>query len=90
MKLKSVHCYQYVRFNGRNENFFTASPQKDMADLELELLDGNIISIKTAKDHVMVFPTNVAYCVPMTEENAKKADKSRGQIANITPGTPRR
>jgi len=90
MKLKSAAFYQYVKFQGKNENFLVA--RDSMPDLELELVPvGNtaIISVKTAKDHILVFPTNVAYCVPMTEET-KSRKEFRGRIADNDPAAPRK
>lgn len=91
MKLKAIHCYQYVRFQGKNENYLTPSIQNGMPDLELEwLLKEGVVSVKTAKDHILVFPTNIAYCVPLTEETKTRDVSSRGKLTDIDPGTPRK
>lgn len=89
MKLKAIHTYQYVKFGGKNENFLSA--KIGMEDLELEYLPSvNGVSVKTAKDHVIVFTTNIAYAVPMTEETAKRDVSKRGQIVDNVPSSPRK
>ncbi len=88
MKLKAIHCYQYVRFQGKNENWVTA--KADMLDLELELMPGGIVSVKTAKDHILVCLTNIAYMIPMTPETAKKDLGKRGEIGDLTASSPKK
>lgn len=83
MKLKAAHCYQPVRFQNKNENFLTA--KIGMEDLQLELLESGVVSVKTAKDHILVFPTNIAYCVPLTEETKAKKFENRADILDNSP-----
>lgn len=89
MKLKAMHTYQYVRFQNKNENFLCAD-KNDMADLELELLPEGIVRVRSSKDEILVFPTNIAYCVPLTESTKKCDMRSRGDIAENTPSSPKR
>lgn len=81
MKLKSIVTYQYVQFEGRNENWIS----QDMAtqrnagrkDLEITLLPhAHAVEIKSAKDHVIVFTTNIAFAVPLNEETKAKVEKA--------------
>lgn len=92
MKLKAIHTYQYVRFQGKNENFLSPGtaekPNMTMPDLELEILKSGVVSVKTAKDHILIFPTNIAYCVPLTPETANKDTSNRGQIVDSNPSSP--
>ena len=85
MKLKAVHCYQYVTFQKKNENFLTA--KDGMKDLELELI-GNLVSVKSGSDHILVGLTNIAYMIPMTPETVKKDLGKRGNIGDMTPSSP--
>lgn len=75
MKLKSVATYQHVRFENANDSFFTIINDKKFKDLELTLLDGGMIEIKSPKDRIIVFTTNVAYVVPA--EAAVKVVKAK-------------
>lgn len=62
MKLKTVHTYQTVRFNKRDETHFTAE-KPTMPGLELEY-DPKIHAVKISMPGaipVLVFSTNVAY-----------------------------
>jgi hypothetical protein len=91
MKLKAVHTYQYARFQNKNENFFTA--KADMPDLEMELQavgSTAVISIKSSKDHILLFPTNVAYAIPLTDETAKRPLANRGSLKDNEPSAPRK
>lgn len=88
MKIKALHTYQYVRFQNKNENFMTA--KLGMEDLQMELLDNGLVSIKTATDHILVGMTNIAYLVPLTPETSKKDMTNRGKLADITPSSPRK
>lgn len=64
MKLKSVATYQHVRFENANDSFFTIDNPRKYANIELTLLDGAMIEIKSPKDRIIIFTTNVAYVVP--------------------------
>lgn len=86
MKLKAIHCYNYVRFQSKNHNFLSA--RDDMQDLELELMNGNIVSVKTKNDHILVGMTNIAYMIPLTPETAKKDLGKRGNLGDMIPGSP--
>lgn len=88
MKLKAIHCYQYVRFQNKNENFLTA--KVGMEDLELELLPEGVVSVKTAADHILIFPTNIAYCVPFNEQNKAKKIETRGSLLENDPSSPKK
>ncbi len=84
VKIKALHAYQYVRFQGKSENFLSAEV-KGMEGLELELLDGGIVSVKSPKDHILIFSTNIAYLVPSTGSSTL-----RGKITDVTPSSPRK
>ncbi len=86
MKLKALHTYQYIRFQNKSENFLSARP--GMEDLELELFNGNLVSVKTGKDHVLVSLANIAYMIPLTPDTVKKDLGKRGQIAEVVPSGP--
>lgn len=88
MKLKAIHCYQYIKFQGKNENFLTA--RKGFEDLELETTSEGLVSVKSGKDHVLVSWTNIAYAVPLTVETAKRDMSTRGQMADISPSSPKK
>ncbi len=88
MKVKAAHFYQYVRFQNKNENFVTKKP--GMEDVELTLLEGNILEIKSGKDHILVFNTNIAYLIPEDEGNKGKKLENRGNIDSAVPSTPRK
>ena len=74
MKLKTVHTYQSVRFNKRDETHFTAE-KPTMDGLEIEY-DPKLMVIKLeipGVDSVIIFSTNVAYAVVAEEiKTAKK------------------
>lgn len=89
MQLKSIHTYQYVRFQGANENFISVdNPKFKGAQISL-LTTSGVVDIKSDKDHILVFPTNIAYCVPLTSETVAK-NESRGQLLDVNPGMQRK
>jgi hypothetical protein len=87
VKLKSVHTYQYVVFQQRNYQFFTESKELGLKDLQLDYYPAiGAVRIKTDKDEIFVFTTNIAYARPMTEETAKVSDLGRAKLKDIDPG----
>lgn len=88
MKLKAMHTYQYVRFQNNNENFLSAD-KATMKDLQLELLPSGIVTVKSGKDSIIVFPTNIAYAIPLNEETAAKVEKGRGALRDVEVSTTR-
>lgn len=86
MKLKAIQTYQYARFQGKNENFFCAD-KPDMKDLELEYLGEGQVSVKTAKDHIIIYTTNISYAVPLTAATKAKKMVTNGTLANVPTGT---
>lgn len=89
MRLKAIHCYQYVRFQNSNINFVSADV-KGMEDTEITLLDKGVVEIKSAKDHIIVWPTNIAYGIPMNEVTKVKKVENRGALKNNDPSTPKK
>jgi hypothetical protein len=84
MKLKSIHTYQYVVFQQKNQTFFTESKELGLNGLELEYIpDMNAVKVKTAKDEIIVFCTNIAYARPM---DAEGNDLIRAKIKDKNPG----
>lgn len=81
MKLKAVAVYQAVKFNKRQEMFFSAE-KPGMAGLEITFdAKGGFIHIIGSPDpadglrpEIYVFPTNVAYAVPLTSKEKTDAD----------------
>lgn len=72
MKFKKLHLYQYAQFQGKNEKFFyDGGRENNMEGLTLELTSAGLVSIKTPRDHIYVWPTNIAYAVPFTDEPSK-------------------
>jgi hypothetical protein len=84
MKLKAVHCYQYVRFQNKNENFLTA--KEGMQDIDIELLSSGVVSVKSAKDHIVIWPTNIAYGIPLSKDNEPVKLPNRGALLENEPG----
>ncbi len=85
MRFKAIHCYSSVKFQGKSENYFVA--KADMPDLQIEWLSNGAISVKTAKDHILVFTTNVAYALPI---DGKSTDVRGGELLDTAPSTPRK
>lgn len=84
MKLKSIHTYQYVLFQNKNQTFFTESKELGLIGLDLEYYpEMNAVKVKTDKDEVLVFCTNIAYARPV---EAQGNDLSRGKIKDRNPG----
>lgn len=76
MKLKTVHTYQSVRFNKRDETHFDAA-KATMAGLEMEF-DTKLMAIRIRlpdADDVLVFSSNVAYAVIADEPKVEKSYK---------------
>lgn len=61
--IKAVRTYQPVQFEGSLRTFFAAPKERGrpMVDLELEIVFGNLVRIRSPKDDVMVPFTNVAF-----------------------------
>ena len=92
MKLKAVHTYQYVRFQNKNENFLSAG-NSSMPDLKLELLTVGgvgLVRATTAKDSIIIFPTNIAYAIEETSENKTEKVATRGKLLDNDPSSPRK
>ncbi len=85
MKFKAIYCYQYVRFQGKNENFISADDTAKWPGLTIELREG-ILHVKSDKDYICVFPTNVAYSYPLVK-GAKQAI-SGAPLADSDPRAP--
>lgn len=64
MQLKTVHTYQTVRFNKRDETHFDAG-KDSMRDIKLTYDKKNaVVHIEMPGcESVLVFPTNIAYAV---------------------------
>lgn len=88
MKLKSVQCYQGVQFNKKVHTFLTDSPSQQLPNLLLEFKDG-VIHVSNEHDHILVFPANVAYAVPLTAATKAKGAEVRGNIPDM-PSAPKR
>lgn len=61
--IKAIRVYQPVQFEGALRTYF-AKPKHDnmpMADIQMEIVFGNLVRIKTAKDDVLIPFTNVAF-----------------------------
>lgn len=73
MKLKTVSTYQTVRFNKADERHFDAAiPRFKGIELTYEK---EFVRIKMGDEQVLVFPTNIAYVVPLPEaEKSSKKD----------------
>lgn len=76
MQLKTVHTYQSVRFNKRDETHFDAA-KPIMAGMVMELHPAGYVVITLGQEQVLVFATNVAYAVPATPEVATKASAKK-------------
>lgn len=63
LSIKAVRVYQPVQFEGSLRSYFIKAPQNNlpMHDLEMEIVYGNLVRVKTAKDDVLVPLTNVAF-----------------------------
>lgn len=84
MKLKAIHVYQTVLFNRKNVNFFSDNTSLGLGGLDIEYLPGmQAIRVKSDKDDVLIFCTNVAYAVPMDAKNVDDIIKNRGNIKNV-------
>jgi hypothetical protein len=85
--IKSIHTYQYVVFQGKSMSFFTESKELGLLNLTLEYYPTvNAVRIKTDKDEVLVFSTNIAYARPLNEATAASDELNRGKIKNNNPG----
>lgn len=63
LSIKAVRVYQPVQFEGTLRSYFIKAPQNNlpMHDLEMGIVYGNLVRIKTSKDDVLVPFTNVAF-----------------------------
>jgi hypothetical protein len=77
MKIRELKTYQSVKFQQKQESFFTASEQLGMKDLEMEVVSWGIL-VRTGKDEAIISFNNVAYAKPLREEApaAKKTAKA--------------
>lgn len=87
MKLKVIQTYQAVEIAfpaplGRKMERHFSTDQARMAGIELELLPNNVVSIKTAADHILIPLANVAYMTPATEVTAT-ADTSKERKSEL-------
>jgi hypothetical protein len=84
IKLKAIHTYQYVVFQNKNHQFFTESKELGLQGLELEYYpEMNAVKVKTEKDEIIVFCTNIAYARPI---EAVGSELNRGKIKDRNPG----
>lgn len=81
MKLKAIQTYQSVKFQGKQDNFFSAAILA-MKGLEITYKDG-MIRLETEKDCVIVFTANVAYAVPADADQAPDELQKRGTMRDI-------
>jgi hypothetical protein len=73
MKLKTVSTYQTVRFNKHDERHFdSAIPRFAGIEMEFDEKNGFVKLELPDKDIIYVFPTNIAYIVPLPTESVKK------------------
>lgn len=73
MKIKAIATYQSVKFNGKQELYFTKA-KPGMANVELEYdTKGNYVRVKSDKDDILVFATNIAFAV-VDSDITKSAD----------------
>ncbi len=89
MKLKAIATYQYVRFHGANHNFIAMNDVR-FPGLKIELLKEGAIRVKSDKDCILVFPTNVAYAIELTKDNEKGDTPSRGALLDVDPADNRK
>jgi hypothetical protein len=73
MKLTTMHTYQSVRFNKKDETHFDCR-KPNMEGLQMEyVVDGGYARIFIpGVDEVIVFPTNISYAVVDKESDKKK------------------
>lgn len=84
MKIKAIKTYQAVSFQKSLHNYFTAE-RDAFRDLELELLkDVGCVAIKSAKDHILVPLTNVAFMIPLTAQTKGKDTKLEPKIQAVS------
>lgn len=85
VKLKAIHTYQYVVFQQKNFQFFVESKELGLKDLSLEYFPAiNAVRVKSDKDDIFVFTTNIAYARPA---DASGVDELlRGKIKDRNPG----
>lgn len=75
MQLKAIQTYQAVQFQGKTETFLSAKVGMD--DLVLEIIEPGVVSAKTAKDHIYIFTTNIAYARPMPAKVVEAKNKPK-------------
>ena len=63
LNIKAVRVYQPVQFEGTLRTYFRKANMINVSlhDLEMEIVYGNLVRIRTAKDDVLVPFTNVAF-----------------------------
>ena len=81
MKLKAIQTYQSVKFQGKQDNFFSAGVSS-MPDVKISYQEG-YVRIESAKDCIVVFTANVAYAVPADAEQAPAEQQKRGRMTDI-------
>lgn len=84
MKLKAIHTYQCVKFNGKNYNYMTNSRDLGLEGIELEfLVNIGAVRVKGPKDDILVFTTNIAYAIPDDTTISNEMLMNRGKLKNI-------
>jgi hypothetical protein len=86
MKLKAIQTYQSVKFQGKQDNFFSAAIPA-MAGLTMTYKDG-MVRLETAKDCVVIFTANIAYAVPADAEQAPAELQKRGTMRDVDHNRP--
>lgn len=85
MKLKSVQTYQAVKFQGSNGHFFSKNDKAP--DIDLNLHKDGYVTIKSAKDSIIVFTSNIAYVVA-ADSVGPATEKERGRLVDIDHTAP--
>lgn len=68
MKVSTVKLYQSVEFNKRQESYFRKEKQADMADIEIKVLVGIGVEVRSSKDYIIVPFANIAFMRPTDQE----------------------
>lgn len=87
--IDAVRCYQAVMFNKSQHTFFASRQINATPPLELEFYDDiGVVSIKSARDHILVPVTNVSAIYlksPVKVEQAKEEQKERDYVVTSEP-----
>lgn len=85
MKIKAVATYQSVKFNGKQELYFTKA-KPGMSEIELEYdPKGNYVRISSPQDDILVFATNIAFAVVDSEVTKAKDITAEPKLRDIKP-----